>query len=128
MASVRRSFAEDRDTRRSLVTSTLALENRFHVPDVLDRICHHVNGDLSGHEVLRLRLHDLIIHTWDAAQVLRTTPVKIRPVLVSWALTDIAADTLVARHFGVDLSTPGDGGSGQNALLAAFGRRTPRVT
>lgn len=125
MASARRSFAEDHDTCRSLVTSTLELEDHFAVPGVLDQNCHHVNRDMSGHEVLRLRLHDLIIHTWDAAQVLTAAPFEIRPELVNWALTDIAADTLVARHFGVDPPTTDERGSDQTTLLEAFGRATP---
>ncbi|MEX1164942.1 MAG: maleylpyruvate isomerase N-terminal domain-containing protein [Nitriliruptor sp.] len=125
MASARRSFAEDRDTRRSLVTSTLELVDHLGVAGVLDQIYHHVDGDLSGHEVLRLRLHDLIIHTWDLAQVLQATPARIRPELVSWALADISADELTARHFGLELPTDGDASSDQDTLLSAFGRRTP---
>lgn len=125
MAFARHSFAEDRDTRRSLVVSTRELEDSFAVPGVLDQVCHHVNEDMSGHDVLRLRLHDLIIHTWDAAQSLQAVPFELRPELASWALADIAADTLVARHFSVDLPTAGTAGTDQNTLLAAFGRRTP---
>jgi uncharacterized protein (TIGR03086 family) len=119
MAVATRSLAAD-DTRTSLVTSMLEFEDSFLAAGVLDRRCDHVTGDLSGHEVLRLRLHDLIIHTWHAAQVLGGT---LRPEPVRWALTDIADDTLAGRHFGVDLPTAGGGGSDQTTLLAAFGRR-----
>lgn len=124
LAVATRSFDDDDDTRSSLVTSTLELEDSFLAPGVLDRRCDHVTEDLSGHEVLRLRLHDLIIHTWDAAQVLRGTPFELRPELVRWALTDIADDPLAELHFGVDPPMAGDGGSDQTTLLAAFGRRT----
>lgn len=74
MAAARRSFAGDHDTRRSLVTSTFELEDRLLAPRALDQTGHHVNGDLSGYEVLRLRLHDLIIHTWVAAQAIQGLP------------------------------------------------------
>lgn len=125
MAAARRSFTDGHDTRRSLVTSTRQLEDRFVVPGMLDQLCHHVSGDLSGLEVLRLRLHDLIIHTWDAAQAQQAKPFEIRPELVTWALADIAADTFVARHFGLAPCTVDNRGSDQDGLLATFGRRTP---
>lgn len=128
MAAAQRSFAGDHDTRRSLEASTFELEDRFLAPGALDQTCHHVNGDLSGYEVLRLRLHDLIIHTWDAAQALQATTFEIPPELVSWALADITADTLAARHFDLDLQAPGDERQDQNTLLTAFGRRASGAT
>lgn len=123
LAATRRSFDGDDDTARSLVTSTHELEACLVAPGALDRMCHHVNGELPGRDVLRLRLHDLIIHTWDAAEALQAAPVEIRPELVDWALADIATDALAGRHFGIDLPLASDARPDQEVLLAAFGRR-----
>lgn len=125
MAFARRSFVEDHDTREGLVTSTLELNDHFVVPGALDATCHHINGDMSGHDVLRLRLHDLIIHTWDAAQALHATPFQIRAELLSWALADLAYDTFAERHFRLEPPSPATEPKTQETLLAAFGRRIP---
>ena len=37
----------------------------FLQPDALSRTWAHVVGDLSRRQILRLRLHDLIVHSWD---------------------------------------------------------------
>lgn len=43
----------------------------FLRPEVIDRTWNHVAGDISGREILRLRLHDLIVHSWDVEEALR---------------------------------------------------------
>lgn len=86
---------------------------------------YHVTGDMSGHGVPRLRLHDLIIHTWHAAQVLQAAPFQIRPELLSWAFADLASDTFAVRHFRLDWPAAGGVPRDQETLLAAFGRRCP---
>jgi uncharacterized protein (TIGR03086 family) len=42
----------------------------FSEPGVLDQTWRHVAGDLTGRQILRLRIHDLIVHTWDIKQTL----------------------------------------------------------
>jgi hypothetical protein len=90
----------------------------------LERRCHHVAGELAGAQVLRLRVHDLIVHGWDLAQALHP-PAAVPPDLVRWAVAELSGPaSLTAGHFAI---APADlaGGPGPDqgrALLAAFGR------
>lgn len=109
--------------REAAISSIRDQEDAFVQPGALGWRCQHVAGKLSGSEVLRLRLHDIIIHTWDIAQTV-SPPGGFSDVLTAWALADLALpDSLTTRHFGLD---PADVGrhpeSTQMTLLAAFGR------
>ena len=92
----------------------------FRATGVLGRTCHHVVGDLSGRQVLRLRLHDLIVHAWDLAEALEP-PASVPAELIHWAVAELAdAGSQTARHFGLgELAGVEVGGA---AYLRIFGR------
>jgi uncharacterized protein (TIGR03086 family) len=120
------SFDLSHRVAEAAISSSRALIEAFSSPGVLDRPCHHVIGDVLGRVVLQLRLHDIIIHTWDIAQTLKP-PATLPNELVSWALADLSGpDSLAAKHF--DLDTSGlriareHEQSPQVLLLSAFGR------
>lgn len=95
----------------------------FRRPEVLDRAWDHVAGDLTGRQILRLRLHDLIVHSWDVEETLRPGADLDRG-LVRWGLDDLArGGSSAAEHFGlVGLSPAGLVGRGATAYLRLFGR------
>ena len=118
------SFDKSHQPGEAAISSIRTQRESFSKPGVLDQICHHVGGEMLGREVLRLRLHDLIVHTWDMSQTLNP-PASIPAAFVDWALTEIADPaSLTKRHFGLDTNmlVAGDGVPSQVVLLAAFGR------
>jgi len=124
MAHTIDSFDPSHRVADAAISSSRALAEAFSSPGILDRHCHHVIGEIPGRVVLRLRLHDIIIHTWDIAQTL-APPATLPDRLVSWALTDLAdPDSLAVQHFDLDTSGLGiaRNQSPQDLLLGAFGR------
>lgn len=123
LAATRRSFDGSHDPRSAALSSTTAQSKAFAVPGVLDRRCQHLVAEMSGRAVLRLRLHELIIHTWDIAQTLNP-PATIPSDLATWALTEIAdPDSTTANDFALDTAALQRGDlAPQSALLSAFGR------
>lgn len=100
----RERFAGGSPTARQAAISASEQLEAFQAPDVLGRIWHHVAGDLTGGEILRLRLHDLIVHAWDISQSLESAE-ELPGELVSWGLAEIkSGDSLAVRHFDVDAS------------------------
>ncbi len=116
-------FDDKHDRRVAAASSIRDQLDAFAQRGALDRRCQHVNVELSGAEVLRLRLHDIIVHSWDVAQTVRP-PASIPDALTSWALAELAMpDSLAARHFGLDSAGPHrQPDAPQATLLAAFGR------
>ena len=96
----------------------------FKNAGALDRSWHHVAGSLSGRQILRLRVHDLIVHTWDIDETCRP-PASVPTKLAEWGRRELqAADSLTSKHFGIP-----DGAGDQppvddaaSAYLRAFGR------
>jgi len=120
------SFDSSHRVAEAAISSSRALTKAFSSPDALNRPCHHVIGEVPGRVVLRLRLHDIIIHTWDIAQTL-TPPAVLPNELVSWALADLSdSDSLAAQHFDLDTSglriAQEEEQLPQVMLLSAFGR------
>jgi len=120
------SFDLSHRVAESAISSSRALIEAFCSPGALERPCHHVVGEVSGRVVLRMRLHDVIIHTWDIAQTLKP-PATLPNDLVSWALADLSSpDSVAAKHFDLDLSGLRNAReqeqSPQVMLLSAFGR------
>ena len=120
------SFDPSHRVAEAAISSSRALIEAFSSLGALDRTCHHVIGEVPGRIVLRLRLHDIIIHTWDIAQTLKP-PANLPNELVSWALADLSdPDSLAVQHFALDTSGPRDAReqeqSPQAVLLSAFGR------
>lgn len=102
------------------VTEQLAA---FTQPGVLDRQWHHVAGDLTGRRILRLRLHDLIIHTWDIQQT--TGPPALIPTdLISWGLAELSDEgSITPAQFGVEvIPNSGTNADPEVAYLGCFGR------
>ena len=89
----------------------------------LDRTWHHVAGDLTGRQILRLRLHDLIVHTWDIEQTIGP-PASVPAGLVAWGLAELSdQQSLTPVHF--DLMTNSRDAAIEDpatTYLAAFGR------
>ena len=123
LAAARSRFDDKHDRRVGAVSSVRDQLDAFVQRGALDRRCQHVSVELSGAEVLRLRLHDIIIHSWDIAQTV-SPPASVSDALTSWALTELAMpDSLAARHFGLESAGPRrQSEPPQTALLAAFGR------
>jgi uncharacterized protein (TIGR03086 family) len=120
------SFDLSHRVAEAAISSSRALIEAFSSPGALERPCHHVVGEVPGRVVLRLRLHDIIIHTWDIAQTLKP-PATLPNELVSWALADLSGpDSLAAKHFDLDTSglriTREQEQSPQVMLLSGFGR------
>ena len=93
----------------SLTEATSSVNDQvtaFLQPGVLERSWHHVAGDLTGRQILRLRLHDLIVHTWDIKQTLEP-PASLAADLVRWGLAELSdPESLTAKHFAL-ASVPG---------------------
>ena len=106
----------------AIQAATLQL-NAFHEPKILERLCDHVAGSMQGREVLRLRLHDLIIHLWDIDSSLRPTA-QLRHDLAEWGIRELSRDSSMgARHFGfTDIDVRHDVTRPDIAYLEIFGR------
>lgn len=98
----------------------------FNRPGVLEGTYQHLFGELSGDQVLRLRLHDLGMHLWDLQQALgSTTPMD--STYAGWAIAELAdPESLTAQTFATGASRPATSAD----LLVAFGRApiTPMST
>ncbi len=98
----------------------------FAQPGALEKICEHPVGDMPGSMMLKFRIGDLTLHTWDLARAIGGDE-HLPEELVEYAWTEFSAmgDALVAS--GVF----GDGPSGdvpedaplQDRLLDVVGRR-----
>lgn len=123
MAAGLEGFDAEHSHREAAISSIRDQQDAFAQPGALDRRCQHVSGELSGAEVLRLRLHEIIVHTWDIVQAV-SPPASIPDDFARCALAELAMpDSLTIRHFGLDsaaLDRQSDGS--QTDLLAAFGR------
>jgi uncharacterized protein (TIGR03086 family) len=62
----------------------------FAVPGARQRTVSHLVGELTGDQILRLRIYDLLLHTWDLAKALGA-PDDLDEVLVGRVLHDIDA-------------------------------------
>jgi uncharacterized protein (TIGR03086 family) len=104
ISRAREHFACGSPTARQAALSTSEQLEAFQAPGVLGRTWHHVAGDLTGGEVLRLRLHDLIVHAWDISQSLESAA-ELPGELVLWGLAEIKSQgSLAIQHFDVDAS------------------------
>jgi uncharacterized protein (TIGR03086 family) len=95
----------------------------FKQPGALDRTWHHVAADLTGGQILRLRLHDLIVHTWDIEHTLHP-PASLPPGLVRWAIAELTnPESLTPKHFGLTtIPSAEEAGDPATAYLDTFGR------
>lgn len=95
--------------------------------EVLDRTWNHLVGNVSGRQILRLRLHDLIVHSWDIDETLQ--PGAALPEdLLRWGLNELRnADSSTARHFGFVGAPPAQlANNDWTSYLQLFGRAPAR--
>lgn len=96
----------------------------FAGPGALDGRWSHIVGELTGRQMLRLRLHDLIVHTWDiqsALDVAADVPVE----LVRWGLGELSdPESLTATHFGLDGLGAAQSTTDGDAYLRVFARQS----
>lgn len=120
LASAVDSFEGSHDAVNAAIGSSEVQRDAFHELGALERICRHVAGELTGQQVLRLRLQDLIIHTWDLDEAI-DPPARIPDVLLRWSIAEMAApESLTARHM---MTRERRRPRSADELLAAFGRR-----
>lgn len=95
----------------------------FLRPGALDRTWNHVAGDLSGRQILRLRLHDLIVHSWDVEETLRPGA-TLPDGLLAWGLEELFLDdSLTTQHFDLtDIPVLRSSAIGTPAYIRMFGR------
>ena len=122
LARAMEQFAGGSPTTQQATGSASGQLAAFRTPNVLGRTWQHVAGDLTGGEILRLRLHDLIIHAWDIDQSL-ASPAELPEELALWGLAELgSAGSLAAKHFGINGTRRGDIDRPAAAYLDAFGR------
>jgi len=110
----------------SAVQATSSVADQLTVftrPGVLDRTWSHVVGDLTGRQILRLRLQDLIVHTWDVGETV-DAPAGLHADLVNWGMSELADEaSLTAKHFQlVSIRTFETGQNTATTYLRRFGR------
>ncbi len=122
LAEAMQQFAGGSPTAQQATESASEQLGAFRTPNVLLRTWQHVAGDLTGSEILRLRLHDLIVHAWDIDQSLEP-PAELPEELALWGLAELgSANSLAAKHFGIDGARHGEIDRPTAAYLDAFGR------
>lgn len=123
LAATMSRFGGDSATIEDVVRSADDLTEAFKPAGVLDRSWHHVAGTLSGREILRLRVHDLIVHVWDIGETL-APPGSVPPNLIQWGLEDLLnGQSSTTTHFGiVELPATPSPADAESAYLRAFGR------
>jgi len=123
MAATVERFGESSATTEAAIDSLTDQLAAFHRPDVLDRTWSHVAGNLMGLQILRLRLHDLIVHSWDVEEALRPGS-SVDSALARWGLGDLGReDSLAAEHFDlIGFAEAGRPSGGATGYLHLFGR------
>jgi len=113
----------DDDAISSAAASANKQLTAFRSHGALDAAYSHLDGVLSGRQILRIRIQELIIHTWDIVEAI-DPPALIEPGSVKWAIEELdQPDSLTIERLGLEpLVTPLDTQTGQETLLKAFGR------
>ena len=123
MSATMERFGTGSASNETAIESLEVQATAFLRPRVLERTWNHVAGELSGRAILRLRLHDLIVHSWDVEETLRPG-YALPDDLVRWGLDELAHDdSLSAQHFDLDITSVGRSASERSArYLDLFGR------
>lgn len=96
------SFDRDDDARSSAASSANEQLDAFRSPSALDAPCSHLDALLTGRQLLRIRIHELIIHTWDIMETIGP-PALIQPELVKWTIEELdRPDSLAIERFGLE--------------------------
>ncbi len=102
LAQAMERFSGDSPTPQQASRSASEQLAAFQRPNTLGRTWRHVAGDLKGGEILRLRLHDLIVHAWDINQSLNP-PAELPEELALWGLAELRSEqSLTPKHFEID--------------------------
>lgn len=124
LAAAMARFGDGSASASAAVRSTIDQLGAFEQAGVLDRSWPHVAGELPGRQLLRLRLHDLIVHTWDLNETCRP-PASVPAALADWGRRELATPgSLMARHFDIP-PVAGDrpvGDTSSATYLHHFGR------
>lgn len=122
LASTMADFADGVPTADQAALSMTEQLHAFQQPGIAERTLHHVAGDLEGRHVLRLRLHDLIVHSWDLARSF--DPSFVLPnELADWGLHELADPSSSAvEHFMVSPQTGSGSSEAATRYLQVFGR------
>jgi uncharacterized protein (TIGR03086 family) len=96
----------------------------FQRPGVLQGTWHHLAGELTGSAILRIRLHDLVVHSWDIARTLNVSA-ALSEELAQWGLAELARnDSITVSLFGIGEPTrTATNGRPDLTYLETFGRR-----
>ena len=125
MEQAMQRFAKGSATRHAAVESVHDQLTAFRAPGVVDRSHDHLVGATTGHVILCLRLHDLIVHTWDIANTIGP-PWSLPDDLIQWAATELADEhSQTAQHFQLAPDETPPLGNSQIAYLGRFGRKPP---
>lgn len=126
LAATMADFAEGSVTIANATRSAIDQREAFHGPGALEQTWDHVAGALTGRQMLRLRLHDLIVHTWDLNETCRP-PAAIPEALAGWGQRELQnPESLMSKHFGlppIDTDQAPPVGA-VAAYQRVFGRRT----
>lgn len=124
LAAAMAQFANGSASTSAAVQSATVQLEAFQSTEALDRSWHHVAGQLPGRQILRLRVHDLIVHTWDINETCQP-PASVPTELAEWGLCELhGADSLMSKHFEIPdapgAQRPADDAA--SAYLRAFRR------
>lgn len=127
LSETRDRFEHASPTATEAIHAAALQVEAFQEPQALERNSDHVAGTIQGREILRLRLHDLIVHVWDIGVSLSTTE-QLPLDLAQWGINELSRDdSTSARHFELtDLHVAIDDTRPDLAYLEVFGR-TPLV-
>ncbi len=125
LAAATSSFTPDHQVRSSAISSTEHQLQAFNSAEALDRLCSHLGAQLTGRQVLHIRIHELIIHTWDMAQAI-SPQTTIPQGLVTWAVAELVrSDSITIERFGIGPHEEPTGTlTAHDALLDTFGRQS----
>lgn len=123
LSETMRRFDHASPTAAEAIRAAILQLDAFQEPKILEERSDHVAGTIQGREILRLRLHDLIVHVWDIDSSLSTTA-RLPHDLAEWGIAELSRDnSLGAAHFGLaDLHVRNDDNRPDLAYLEIFGR------
>lgn len=109
---------------RAAVTSVRA---GFAEPGALDRICHHPIGDISGQDLMRIRISENLVHGWDLATAIGVEmAVDDELVAQVYGRLEPQAAGLAATDFFSAPTTPLPAGASRlEQLVHLVGRQLP---
>lgn len=123
LAQAMACFDRGSPTAQQAIESASQQLDGFQMPRVLEETWHHMAGDLTGGQMLRLRLHDLIVHAWDVHHSLDPNA-ELPEELARWGLAELGDETsLTVKHFELGGTQHLASDSPAAAYLELFGRR-----